>query len=278
MNIIISHEASLKLKYFIDIADGEISGIGKSEIDEDGTIHLVDLEIIKQKCTAANTTIDDDAQAQFFLDLRKKGENIKNWNVWWHSHANLAVFWSQTDDDTIRNHSSVQTYLVSVVSNKKQEFKARLDIFPKDTSPFKIQTVSTHDLDVEIEYSDQLSKQREKLNTIIENAKEKLNELDKLESENPRIEKYCRKEIESKVEDLYKRNFYNNRYSFQNPKQISLSRIKTITPFSKPEKWKWEDDENILPQKINDEINSLSNDPFYANEHPDIDEINSFLD
>jgi hypothetical protein len=151
MNIIIPKKVNFKLKYFVELTSGEISGIGKSHVTEDRNIMVDDFIIFKQTCSGSLTTIDDEAQAQFMFDLMKKNEKLSNWNIWWHSHANMQVFWSTTDDKTISDHRHQQDYLISIVTNKAEQFKARIDVFPKENPAILNPLIHTIDLDVQVE-------------------------------------------------------------------------------------------------------------------------------
>lgn len=139
MKCFLSQLAAQKLKYYVDSVNAEISWIGKSEII-DGNIYIKDVLIRKQVCTGSNTNIDEDDDAMEAFKMVQAGENLNDWNVWWHSHANMGVFWSGTDTNTIKSHANNGGYLVSLVTNKKGEYRTRLDIFPKDVSPLKITT------------------------------------------------------------------------------------------------------------------------------------------
>jgi len=128
-----------KLKYYVDGVNSEISGVGKSEIKEDGNIYITDVIIFKQTCTGATTKISDEDQAKWMYEMTKRGESLKDWNVWWHSHYNFSVFWSGTDTATIWSHANGGGFLVSLVTNQKRDFRVRLDLFPKDVSPLRSQ-------------------------------------------------------------------------------------------------------------------------------------------
>lgn len=135
----IDNVCAQKLKYYVGATKLEISGIGKSEIIN-GDIYLRDVIIFKQKCTGASTDLDEQDMARVQYQMTKAGDDLKNWNVWWHSHANMGVFWSGTDTTTINEHANNGSFLVSLVTNHKGEFKTRVDTFPKDVSPFDIVT------------------------------------------------------------------------------------------------------------------------------------------
>jgi hypothetical protein len=232
------------MKYYTELTDDEISGIGKSEITKDKDIVVTDIMIFKQTNSGASTTIEDGEQEKFFLELTKKNDKTKkNWNIWWHSHNTMSTFWSATDDATIQSHIGLQSYIISIVTNKKGEYKARLDIFPKDTSPFGQETFSTVPLDVEVMQSEPINKQRMKLEAIIEKAEDQLEELMEISVENPVIEKQCQKEIDEKViKELVTYNTINyTDYSSKHNKH-------------KSKKWHWWENKE----------ENLFSDPYYA--------------
>lgn len=228
MKLILTPKAYLQLKYYTNLVSSEISGMAKSKIDKDENIIVQDVIIFKQEVSSATTDIDDQAQAKFLAELMKKDEKLEDWNIWWHSHADMDVFWSGTDDKTIEGHSGLQSYLISLVTNKAGEYKARLDVFPKDTSPFKKVMFNTYELEVEVQLNKEIEKQKIKLEKIAEKA---LEEVEKLETfENKRLEKKCELEIKQKVtEKKYFQQSFNNKHSYS----------KT----TKKEKWKWWEDE-----------------------------------
>ena len=233
MKLILKSKASLKLKYYVNAIDGEISGLGKINIDKDQNIIVEDVRIFKQKITGSTTDIDSKDIAKFYFELQKNGQAVKDWNLWWHSHDNMGVFWSTKDDSTIEEHAGGGPFLVSLVTNKKDEYKARLDIYPKDTSPFKKESFCTYDLDVDFYSSPKIEKEKTKLESlideaneelgkisvnylnIIEKAEEKLKQLTEMEVEdNPKIKKLCEKHVKENVvkEKPFTPNFLNMGY------------------------------------------------------------------
>lgn len=211
MKIIIKQKAYTKLRYFVNLTDQEISGMGKSHIDENKDIIVDDFIIFYQTCTGATTEIDSKSIAKFLYDLQKNNQKTEDWNIWWHSHSTMDVFWSSKDDKTIEDHAGGQSYLISLVTNKANEYKARLDIFPKDVSPFNKLVYSTYELKVRIEKSKQVIKQEKK----IKEEKEKLEIMKS--SNNVAIKEQCQKEIDEKVQSLipqnymYQKSFFHSR-------------------------------------------------------------------
>jgi hypothetical protein len=93
----------------------------------DGHLTVTDVEIFEQETSGAHSTITIEALAKFQDEVVRAGGSMKDYTLWWHSHAHMSVFFSKTDTDTI-DGSTEFPYLVSLVVNKKAEFKARLDV------------------------------------------------------------------------------------------------------------------------------------------------------
>jgi len=126
MHIEFEPQALQKLKYYIKNTTGEVSGLGDSFIDRE-IIYITDLFLLPQKCNAANTELDQDAIGKLIYKRAQEG-TLESLNVWFHSHANMSVFWSPTDDATIED-SATQKYQVQIVANKAGDILSRLDIF-----------------------------------------------------------------------------------------------------------------------------------------------------
>lgn len=160
MKIIFDLDAFRKFRAFIDNCEDEISGLGRCDIDTDGTVYVWDVFILKQSVTGATTNIDDEAQAKFIFEETKRG-TLKSVNLWWHSHAKMGTFWSQTDEDTIKR-SKNSDFMVSIVGNHAGDVLGRVDVF----KPFHISCPIN---DVTIDYAD------------------------------PQVTKFCKEEIADKV-------------------------------------------------------------------------------
>lgn len=122
-NIYITRECLDKMKLYIEECPTEISGLGRA-FQKDRYIVVTDIIILKQKCTSTESEMDDAAIAEFV----SKCEDPENWRVFWHSHANMGVFWSGTDENTISKFG-MDGWLISIVGNKRGEFLTRMDLY-----------------------------------------------------------------------------------------------------------------------------------------------------
>jgi hypothetical protein len=110
-------------------ASGETSGLGliKPIINNSVTVSLqvYKVYLLEQTCTNASTKLDDTSILRLLDELDDK--ETANLKFWWHTHANMGVFWSGPDVENIERNTS--DYTVSLVINQKGDMKARIDQF-----------------------------------------------------------------------------------------------------------------------------------------------------
>lgn len=250
MKISFTRDAYIKIRSFVDSTDLEISGYGKSHLDGDKII-VDDIIIVKQKCSGTVTDLDDESTMKFFKSKLDSGEEIKNWNIWWHSHVNMGVFWSETDKKTAEDYCSNNPYIISIVTNKRREIKARVDVFNRDRSPFKLNKKYHEEFEVtEFEYvvgdNNLIAvKEREleikRLNNEISTIVAKAFEDDDIKNE-------CIRQSNELVSNIYKSvilnnnyndNYYNNNDVYDllsyNKKEDSYDKYTFNCPFCKKE-------------------------------------------
>lgn len=114
----IPQEVYQKIMYWIDKAPGEISGLGKIALDHTkGTFSVLSVTLLDQVNSGASTDLDPADISKAMFELREQEGML---NFWWHSHVNMAVFWSGTDIDTIRTIGQ-NGFVLSTVFNKRRE-------------------------------------------------------------------------------------------------------------------------------------------------------------
>lgn len=125
--ILITPEAFQKLRLYIELCPVEIGGLGEVERDGDRFV-ITDLFILPQKVSPSETELDPAALLEILECCVAEGRNPASLCLWWHSHAEMDVEWSETDERTIANFSG--DFMISLVGNKGGEFACRLDILP----------------------------------------------------------------------------------------------------------------------------------------------------
>lgn len=109
-----------KIMHMVQRGNGhECSGLGITRVIGK-SIYVVDAWIVKQENSSATTDLDADAVNKLMFDNRDEEGKL---NFWWHSHADMNVFWSATDKDTI-NKIGGEGMCVAAVFNKKREVRA----------------------------------------------------------------------------------------------------------------------------------------------------------
>ncbi len=120
-----------KIQYWANAASGEVSGLGLVE-NEDGRMTVSEVFILEQECTGADTELNTESISKLMTELLQNDKDPAKLKFWWHSHVNMGVFWSGTDDECAETLS--REFAFSTVVNKKGESKTRLDLY----SPFRI--------------------------------------------------------------------------------------------------------------------------------------------
>lgn len=124
--ILITPLAFKKLKLYMELCPAEISGLGRLQVWK-GELCIADVFILSQRVSPSETELDQEALLAFLAQVVSKGEDPSLYKVWWHSHGDLDLEWSETDEGTIETFGSDE--LVSVVGNRKGEFLCRIDRF-----------------------------------------------------------------------------------------------------------------------------------------------------
>jgi proteasome lid subunit RPN8/RPN11 len=140
MKLILSDEAEKKMNHYVQAVNTEIAGMGKVMRAGDDII-MTDVAIYHQEVTGGTANIDSVELAKFAAELYARGENPRDWSLWWHSHVDMGAFFSGIDTATI-GRSTEYEYLISLVVNKKRERQARLDIY----RPWRV----TQTLDIQV--------------------------------------------------------------------------------------------------------------------------------
>ena len=123
----ITPEAHKKMFEYVHAAIGEISGMGLLRQDSDDEFTIYDVFILKQEASAGYTALDPKAVAKKAFELYKE-DKYKDLSVWWHSHNDFGTFWSATDTNTCDRLANNKV-LVSIVVNKRQESRCRIDLY-----------------------------------------------------------------------------------------------------------------------------------------------------
>jgi len=127
-----SPPAWAKLCYLRDIGDTEIGGFAVTHPDD--LLYVMDFQLVKQECSMVKVDFDDDAIADYTMDMVESGYSPEQFmRIWVHTHPNMSAHPSGTDLHTFKKvFGKCDWSVMVIVSNTGDQF-CRLRI---NTGPF----------------------------------------------------------------------------------------------------------------------------------------------
>lgn len=156
------HTAWRKMMLYTRYAKGEISGLGLVDMI-DGALYVSDVFIVRQEATAASVELDPDHLAEIMTEAVQRGDKTfsSRLRLWWHSHCDMNTYHSSTDTDTVDLLGKYSPYVLSVVTNKKEEYDAALNLF----DPVRVTIKEVEVLQIDNDELDE--KCREEVHTMV---------------------------------------------------------------------------------------------------------------
>lgn len=105
--VFITYEALAKMKQYVDQSDGEIGWLAYVENEEETQTYIVtDTVLFEQEVTAVTTDLDEDGLMKYANELIEQGrtDELSKVKCWGHSHVNMGVTPSGTDDSTFKEY------------------------------------------------------------------------------------------------------------------------------------------------------------------------------
>lgn len=117
---------------WVDAANIEVCGLGRIiHLPDEARYHVATTYLPEQISSASETEATALGIAQVDYESRHDPGNL---NFRWHSHVNMAAFWSATDIECIRS-TGAEWFTLHLVINKKREYRAALYLPPTDLHP-----------------------------------------------------------------------------------------------------------------------------------------------
>lgn len=118
--IILEDEVHRKVMHWVHKSQLEVSGLGIIRVESDNVIRVIKTMLLPQKNASTHTDIEPEDVARLMYEMREEEGDLR-W--WWHSHVNMATFWSGTDMDTIKKIGAGGWFTASVF-NKRNEVRS----------------------------------------------------------------------------------------------------------------------------------------------------------
>ena len=131
--VLIDAQAWAKFRHWVALAENdEVSCLGLiEEIRQHNKIEsllVTDIFLIEQVVNQVETTLEDKAVADLLIQVSSQGIDISRLRCWIHSHANLKVFWSETDEECCSKLAN-GSYSLSIVTNLRGDILSRIDVY-----------------------------------------------------------------------------------------------------------------------------------------------------
>lgn len=129
VTVTIDRRALMAFQWYLSAVPGEVGGIGLVA-ERPGGPHIYELFILPQTSGPGAVELDAGRLAEFVARFERAGGDPGQLRCWWHSHGDLDVGWSATDEATIARFPG--DGLVSLVGNRRGDLLARLDRWGPD--------------------------------------------------------------------------------------------------------------------------------------------------
>lgn len=202
--VYMSTQALMKMQAYVSEFDKEISWLGTVESIRDNNTLLAneylitDVFMFPQEVTATTTEMIESALNEFGTKLIQEGkiDMFNQIKAWGHSHVNMAVSPSGTDDDTFYEFYKDADFFIRMICNKKDEI--RVDIVESNK----------HIMYMNVEWYEDKSQEQINLERMI----------DKFNSERSQFYELIKKGVTEEIKEnikypVYKGyNYYTNKY------------------------------------------------------------------
>lgn len=123
-NIFFTEEVLLKFKAYVDSCAKEIGWLAFVKKTDDNTYVVYDTILPKQEVTSVTTELTEQGLQDVSEEiLMTRPDEFNNIRCWCHSHVNMQVFPSGTDEETFEQFYQNCEYFIRVICNKKNDMR-----------------------------------------------------------------------------------------------------------------------------------------------------------
>jgi hypothetical protein len=152
MKITVDNDAHQYVTACVRSTKDEVGGIAFIELIEQGKFHISEFVLLPQEATATSVDFDDKSFIEIIERASKEGKE-EQLRCSWHSHGDMDVYFSNTDEKGILEYSDLgMPWIVSLVYNRAGDMDSRIDIFDCEVTS----QITISDLDYEILGSDDI--------------------------------------------------------------------------------------------------------------------------
>jgi hypothetical protein len=124
-----TREALAAIEYIVDQVDSEVGWFGLVDELDNGDYLITDIYIPQQIVSGVTVDMTPNAIAELAHQLMEEGKDPSKLRYEGHSHVNMAVNPSGTDEEMVDDFLADCPYFIRGIYNKKNE--SRVDVFDK---------------------------------------------------------------------------------------------------------------------------------------------------
>lgn len=125
-NIVLSRKARKMMQYAVQThPNKEVQGFGRIRLDHDGDVWVTDIIIPPHEVTGSTVELTPETLSALWGEIVAAGDEVKDYRLWWHSHAGMNTFASGTDTETLRALAvEFGDVAIGIVTNSKEDYHA----------------------------------------------------------------------------------------------------------------------------------------------------------
>jgi hypothetical protein len=122
-----TRDAWTKMWKIVELCPEEVGWLGMVDKTETGDYLITEIFLLEQEVSGVTTDIESDAVANLAVDLESRGLDSTKLRFWGHSHVNMGVSPSGTDENQTNEYIEHCDFFIRGIYNKKME--AKVDVF-----------------------------------------------------------------------------------------------------------------------------------------------------
>lgn len=142
LKVHLTRQCSAEFDFILEVTRGvEVSGLGRVVRNTMGVLGVTELFIMKNVSTSITTFLSPETIAELIVNIPNP-EQVK---LWWHSHHQMAAFWSGTDEQACKLLTEHSGWYLSIVLSTATKNLARIDYdagFGHMTIPLQLESYS----------------------------------------------------------------------------------------------------------------------------------------
>jgi hypothetical protein len=128
LKLIIPLTTYRRIMAYITLCDTEVTGFAEVEYSEERNAFVAgEVYLLDQEAGGSHVDMEEETVSKFNIERIKAGATQLP-RLWWHSHVNMAAFFSAIDEETLKELQN-DSFIVALVGNKQKEMKGMCYIY-----------------------------------------------------------------------------------------------------------------------------------------------------